>query len=143
MNKGEVENLIALLGRITQAGYENVRQDWLQALEDVTGERFDIDIDNVVPAETIQEHLGIPVKAGALNMNFEEIGKLKHNQFAEAIKEFKTKLFLLRAVVNEKDIQIETDEKGDVTYTPVGDKKYWFGTRGSERVWLDMDVYLP
>jgi hypothetical protein len=143
MNKVEVETLIALLGRITKVKTQNVQKGWASALEDVTGDNVSFDPKSGIPAEIINKHLGIPVKSGVLNMSFQEIGKLSPAKITETIKEFKKKLFLLRAVVNEKDIKFRKDNKGNISYVPTGDKKYWFGTRGSERVWLDMEVYLP
>ncbi len=143
MNKYEVETLIAILGRISRVKIENVKKGWMQAFEEVTGDDIDIDPEKGVPADIIKIHLGIPVRSGILNKSFTEIGKLTTTEITEAVKDFKKKLFLLRAVVNEKDIELKEDDKGDITYVRKGDKKYWFGTRGSERVWLDMEVFLP
>jgi hypothetical protein len=143
MNKGEVESLITLLGRITRVRYSNVQKGWARALEDITGDYVNFDNSSGIPAEIINKYLGIPVKAGILNMSFQEIGTLPVATITKTINEFKKKLFSLRAVVHERKIEIIKDDKGDITYKPLGAASYWFGPRGSERVWLDMDVYLP
>ncbi len=143
MNKNEVETLIAILGRLSRVKPENVQKGWVQAIEEVTGDEIQIDPESDIPALIIKKHLGIPVKSGVLNMTFAEIGRLSPVKIKEEFKYFKRKLFLLRAVVNEKNVELRDDGKGGIDYASKGYKKYWFGTRGSERVWLDMEKYLP
>ena len=143
MNKEEVEMLIALLGQLSRVKEQNVKRGWAKALENALGEQAKFDPEKGVPGAVISKYLGIPVKSGILNMSFEEIGSLPAGKVTEAIKEFQEKLLLLRSVVNEREIQISKDKDGKLTYVPKGDRKFWFGARNNERVWLDMEVYLP
>lgn len=143
MTRNEVETLIALLGQMTTVNIRNVQKGWIQALEEMTGEDFDPEGGTIVPAEIIYKHLGIPVKSGILKYSFEEIGKLSKKKIKEIHRNFQKKLFLLRAVVMEKEIEIKTDDQGNLTLEPKSDKKYWFGPLGAEKVWLDVETYLP
>ena len=141
MNKKEIESLIALLGRLSEVRYEHVEKGWIEALEATTGEK--IDDHKIIPADIIKKHYGLPVKSPILNMSFTDIGKLQPAQVQAACKDFEKKLFLLRCVVNEKEVSVEVDDKGNIITKLTGDKRYFFGTRNSERAWLDIDVYLP
>lgn len=143
MEKSEVERLIALLGQMTTINIGNAQKGWIQALEDMTGEDFDPEDGSIVPAEIIHKHLGIPVKSGILNKSFAEIVELPTSELTEAIRGFNLKLHLLRAVVNEKDVEVNTDDQGNTTFLPTGDKKYWFGGLNAERAWLHADTFLP
>jgi len=145
MKKYEVEILIAILGRLTKVSYKHVNRGWVQALKDVTGDTVNINRypNNDVPAEIIRKHLGIPVKSEVLNMAFTEIGNIKAWKLIEEINAFKEKLFRLRAVLNEQMIEVKKDNIGNILFSPLGHKKYWFGARGNESVWLDIEVYLP
>ena len=140
-DRREIEALIALLGRLIDVRYEHVEKGWVDALQATTGEQ--IDDHKIIPADIIKKHYGLPVKSSILNMSFTDIGKLQPAQVQAACKDFEKKLFLLRGVVNEKEVSVEVDDKGNITSKPIGDKRYFFGTRNSERAWLDIDVYLP
>lgn len=139
MDKEEVERLISLLGQMVSVSYNNVKSAWTAALESETGE--DISADSS-PAAVIEKHLGIPVKAGLLQMSINEISTQPASEITAAIKKFERKLFLLRAVINEQEVIIK-EENGMQIVNIIGSKKYWFGTIGNRRVWLDADVYLP
>ena len=148
MNKTEVERLISLLGRLAKAQTENIRKAWIQALEDFSGDTIDSKdkesvYDNMVPAEVINKHLGLDVKSGILNKTMEEIARLPQSKITEETKRLRKKLFLLRAVINEKKLKEGTDDDGEIIFNIVGDKQYWFGARGNERVFLDAEIYLP
>jgi len=148
MNKTEVERLISLLGRLAKAQTENIRKAWIQALEDFSGDTIDSKdkesvYDNMVPAEVINKHLGLDVKSGILNKTMEEIARLPQGKITEETKRLRKKLFLLRAVINEKKLKEGTDDDGEIIFNIVGDKQYWFGARGNERVFLDAEIYLP
>jgi len=148
MNKHEVEMLISLLGRLTIAKPDTIRTAWIQALEDFTGDTVDSKdkesvYDNMVPAEVINSHLGLSVRSGILNMTMKEIAKLPQARITEETRILRSKLYLLRAVINEKKMKEGTDEDGEIIYNIIGDKQYWFGTRGNELVWLDAETDLP
>ncbi len=143
MDKQEVEGLITFLGQAAKVSHRNVQQGWCKALEAVTGDRVEIDPKVGVPAEVLEKHLGIPVRSGVLHMTLDEVSRLPYSKIAEAIRGFQRKLFLLRAVVNEKAIKLENNAKGEVTFEVLGDRKYWFGARGAERAWLDAEIYMP
>lgn len=143
MDKQEVEALITFLGQASRVSHRNVQQGWCKALEAVTGDTVQLDPEKGVPAEVLEKHLGIPVRSGLLNMTLQEIGRLPHSKILEEIREFQKRLFLLRAVVNEKEIKLETDSKGEITFDEVGPRHYWFGPRGAERVWLDAERFMP
>ena len=140
MDKDEVERLISLLGQMTKVSFKNVKQGWMAALEHETGDMVSAN-DN--PAVIITKHLGIPVKSGVLSMSFTDIGNLPASAIKEAIMEFERKLFLLRAVNNEQEIEITEDDSGLQNYNVVGSKKHWFGTIRNQRVWLDTEIYMP
>jgi len=143
MEKREVENLIAVLGRLTTIKAENAGKGWMQALEEVAGDDIKIG-QNDSPADLFRKHLGIKVKSGILSKSFDEISNLPQAEIAEAVKDFAEKLMLLRGVVNEKDVKTTTDPKtGRPDFQIVGDKKYWFGHRGALHVWLDRDIFIP
>ena len=141
MDKEEVERLISLLGQMTsKVSYSNVSQGWMAALENETGDEVSM-LDN--PAAIMSKHLGIPIRSGVLSMSFNEISLLPASRITETIKEFERKLFLLRAVNNEEEIKITEDKDGFQNWNVVGSKKWWFGTIGNQRVWLDTEIYMP
>ena len=143
MEKREVENLIAVLGRLTTIKAENAGKGWMQALEEVAGDDIKIG-QNDSPADLFRKHLGIKVKSGILSKSFDEISNLPQAEIAEAVKDFAQKLMLLRSVVNEKDVKTTTDpQTGRPDFQIVGDKKYWFGHRGALHVWLDREIFIP
>jgi hypothetical protein len=143
MEKREVENLIAVLGRLTTIKAENAGKGWQQALEEVAGDDIKIG-ENDSPADLFRKYLGIKVKSGILSKSFDEIANLPQAEVAEAVKDFQKKLLMLRGVVNEKDIKITIDPKtGRPDYNVAGDKQYWFGHRGALHVWLDRDIFIP
>ena len=148
MNKIEVESLISLLGRLSTAQPDNIRKAWIQALEDFTGDTIESKdresvYDNMVPAEVIKKYLGLNVRSGILNKPLKEIALLPQHIITEETKKLRKKLFLLRAVINEKKLKEGKDDDGEIIYNIVGDKQYWFGTRANERVWLDAETDLP
>jgi hypothetical protein len=143
MEKREVENLLAVLGRLTTIKAENAGKGWRQALEEVAGDGIKIGVHNS-PADLFRKYLGIKVKSGILSKSFDEIANLPQAEVAEAVKDFQKKLLMLRGVVNEKDIKISIDPKtGRPDYYVAGDKQYWFGHRGALHVWLDRDIFIP
>ena len=143
MEKREVETLISVLGRLTSIKTENIQKGWIKVLSEVAGDDIKVGV-NDSPAELFRKHLGIKVKSGILSKSFDEIGNLPVAEKAEAIKGFQKKLFLLRGVVGEKDIEITEDPKtGRPSYSVRGDKQYWFGHRGSFHAWLDREVFIP
>jgi len=148
MNKVEVENLIALLGRLKSANPDNIRKAWIQALEDFSGDRIDSEdkesvYDNMVAGEVIKKHLGLDVKSGILNMEMREIALLPQHKITEELRQLAIKLQILRSIVLEEKVKASKDDKGNIIYKKIGEQQYWFGTRGNERVWLDAEVHLP
>jgi hypothetical protein len=112
----------------------------MAALENETGDEVSM-LDN--PAAIMSKHLGIPIRSGVLSMSFNEISLLPASRITETIKKFERKLFLLRAVNNEEEIKITEDKDGFQNWNVVGSKKWWFGTIGNQRVWLDTEIYMP
>lgn len=144
MDRIEVEVLIAIVGRLTtRVDVSNVPKRWADTLRDICGDKVKFDPDRGCPAEVMRKFLGIPVRSGILNRSFEQIAKMTHSEITQEIRELRKKLFLLRSVVNEKHVKLGTDEHGEVTYTVVGEKRYWFGAKGMERAYLDPEVHLP
>jgi hypothetical protein len=143
MEKREVETLISVLDRLVSVLPREIQWGWLKVLSEVAGDDVKVEV-NDSPAEIFRKHLGIKVKSGILQKSFHEIGNLPVAEQAEVIKHLQKKLFLLRGVDGEKDIEITEDPKtGRPSYRVRGDKQYWFGHRGSFHAWLDREVYIP
>jgi tetratricopeptide (TPR) repeat protein len=143
LEKREAETLISVLGRMGPIKRTTVQTRWIQVLSNVAGDDIKIGV-NDSPAELYRIWMGLPIKSGILSKSFDEIGNLPVAEKAEAIKGFQKKLFLLRGVVGEKEIERMEDPKtGRTSYKVKGDKQYWFGHRGSFHAWLDREVYIP
>ena len=97
MEKREVENLIAVLGRLTTIKAENAGKGWMQALEEVAGDDIKIG-QNDSPADLFRKHLGIKVKSGILSKSFDEISNLPQAEIAEAVKDFAQNLCFFAAL---------------------------------------------
>ena len=143
MQKREVETLISVLGRLVSAKPRELQWGWLKVLSEVAGDNVKVGVKDS-PAELFRKYLGIEVRSGILQKSFQEIGNLPVAEQAEAIKHLQKKLFLLRGVVAEKDIEITEDPKtGRLSSRVRGDRQYWFGHRGCLQAWLDPEVYIP
>jgi hypothetical protein len=143
MDRREVEFLLGILGRLTVVKPQIIKSGWIKVLSEVAGDDIKVGV-NDSPAELFRIWTGLPIKSGILNKSFDALYNLPVAEKAEAIKGFEQKLFLLRGVVGEKEIEITEDPKtGRTSYKVKGDKQYWFGHRGSFHAWLDPEVYIP
>lgn len=143
LDRKKLEKLVALLSNLIRVKQANTPRMWPKTFTEIFGADAVFDSENGTPAEIIEEYLHVPVESNLLKSRFSGISALSPVKYSELINYLTKKLYMLRAVINEKEIKLGIDEAGNTIYNDIGVKKYWQGTPRFEFVLLETEVYLP
>jgi len=142
LSRNEIVKLHALYSKLTET-YDraNIESVWTSTLGSSIGEEVS---DDDTYHDKLLKYYAIPTYSPLLSKSLNEIRRMNNKDFFREMEIIRQKVALLWSVLDEREIEIITDDNGVmIEQKTIGNKEYFFGGHGNKKCWLDAEVYIP